>query len=161
VQTLCVPKLLAIATCGREEAAVEATGALAMITSTVSGKQSLLQHVDPADLFKLAGSGSMLLQRNVLNIISNAAENPEMRQKLNVRASLHSLGFSSSSPRQLSDTKHASTVQDAGVMELLSRRQLSASDTINRAVQTALQQCAFKHRPHVAPNIQGSEAFVS
>jgi hypothetical protein len=82
----CVPQLLTVATTGSHKAAVEATGALAMITSTVSGKAAFCQDADTAALFKLlSGSDSMLLQRNVLNIVSNAAENPHMRQKLRVR----------------------------------------------------------------------------
>ena len=81
-----MPKLIAVATSGSQEAAVEATGALAMISSTVSGKEPLKQHGDAAVFFRLlAGSDDMLLQRNVLNILSNAAENPKMRQQLNVR----------------------------------------------------------------------------
>lgn len=86
VQAGCVPMLIAASTTGSQQAAVEATGSLAMITSTVSGKEALQQACDPAVLFNLlSGSDNMLLQRNVLNIISNVAESPQMRQELGVR----------------------------------------------------------------------------
>ena len=154
----CVPKLIAVATSGSQEAALEATGALAMLSSTVSGKETLAQHGVAAVLFRLlTGNDDMLLQRNVLNIISSAAENPEMRQQLTVRFHVFLACVYGFVGKRVSDM---CMLQDAGVMEVLSRRQDGASDTVNRAVKTALQQCAFKHRPTAAPCIQDSDVYA-
>lgn len=66
------------------ELTIAATGALATITTAATGKQALLQTGEVLLFLELLDWSNLSLERNILNIIANAAENPQMRGILKV-----------------------------------------------------------------------------
>lgn len=71
------------------ELTIAATGALAMITTASTGKEALLQTGEVLLFLELLDWSNLSLERNILSIITNAAENPQMRAMLNVGTSMH------------------------------------------------------------------------
>lgn len=84
VKAGCVVKLISLTTTGHMEVTVAATGALAMITTAAAGKQALLETGEVLLFMELLDWSNLSLERNILGIIANAAENPDMRAALQV-----------------------------------------------------------------------------
>ena len=82
----CVVKLIGLTTTGHMELAVAATGALAMITTVAKGKEALLATGEVLLFLELLDWRNLSLERNILSIIANTAENPKMRATLKVCA---------------------------------------------------------------------------
>lgn len=80
----CVVKLIGLTTTGHMEVTVAATGALAIITTSAAGKQALFETGEVLLFVELLDWSNLSLERNILGIISNAAENPQMRATLKV-----------------------------------------------------------------------------
>jgi hypothetical protein len=138
------------------EVAVEATGAMAMITTTAAGKQDLLELGNPSLVLDLLDCGDMRMMRNVLNTIANAAELPRMRNILKVDFTRQNCA----APCSVAVLMPAATrchgtcfmliqdiLQEAGIMHHPALNAQTESATIQRAWKSALQQCAFQHRP--------------
>eukprot|EP00892_Ulva_mutabilis_P008401 jgi/Ulvmu1/5933/UM026_0055.1 len=122
VKADCIVKLIGLTTSGHMELTVAATGALAAITTCSAGKQALFETGEVLLFVELLDWNNLSLERNILSIIANAAEN------LNMRAIL----------------------MEHGVHDCLARAQFPGSSTLRKARELAIQQVAFGHRPFSA-----------
>jgi hypothetical protein len=81
----CVPRLLALVTCGHMELAVTATAALAAAAGCAAGTEALLASGEATLFAELLDWVEPRLERNVLALVANAATHPAMRQLFKVR----------------------------------------------------------------------------
>jgi hypothetical protein len=79
----CVPRLIALITCGR--IAVQASAVLAAIVNCPRGTEALLDSGEALLFVELLDWMDPGLERNVLSIIDNACKNSEMRKCFVVR----------------------------------------------------------------------------
>lgn len=75
----CINKLIGLTTSGHMELAIAATAAIAMITTVAAGKEALLDTGEVLLFLELLDWRNLALERNVLSIVANTAENPKMR----------------------------------------------------------------------------------
>lgn len=171
VNAACVPRLIALVTCGHMNIAVQASGALAAIVNSPHGTEALLASGEALLFVELLDWLEPGLERNVLAIIDNACKHAEMRKCFVVRfCSLAALdivccqgSFLATEPKQTHRTgKRSRCVQDAGVLQELQkslRPELQKSATTRLAAASAYRQCTFQHMP--MPRLQIQDPQVS